>query len=154
MQHTCHLTWQLEEELHHHLPLSYSPLYLLQWALAQGPCTRCSRVLGDAAGGKHSYQAFIFLPQQNEKKLNVGTRWRQEICTAGITLLPLPLSLSENQKLASPSLKKSMTPCSPPASFLTISDTYRPKKQLKTWQCTMRKSFLRTFSGEMVALWS
>lgn len=48
---------------------------------------------------------------------------------------------SENQKLASPALKKSTTLCSPPASFLMTSDTYCPKKQLHTRHCTMCKSF-------------
>lgn len=90
MQHTCHLTWKLEEELHHHLPLSYSPSYLLQWSLAQRLCKRCSRVWGGAAGGKHSYQALIFLPHRNWKKLDVGTCWRQEIHTAVYILMAPP----------------------------------------------------------------
>lgn len=101
---------------------------------------------------------FLFVLPQNWKKLDVGTCWRQEIHPALYILMASPscyyLCHSENQKLASPALKKSTTLCSPPASFLMTSDTYCPKKQLHTRHCTMCKSFLRTCSGEMVVLWS
>lgn len=90
MQHICHLTWKLEEELHQHLPLSYSPSYLLQLSLAQRVCEKCSKVWGGAAGGKQSYQALIVLPQKNWKQCNVGTRWRQEMHMTVYILMASP----------------------------------------------------------------
>lgn len=95
--HTTHLTWKSEEELHHHLSLSYSLSHLPHWALARGLCQQCLRVWGGAAGRKHSYQGLIFLPHGDWKK-NGGTCWRQDILlyTYWWHLL-LPLSLSENQ---------------------------------------------------------
>ena len=55
-----------------------------------GLCKRHSKVWGGAVGGQHIYQALIFLPHRNWKKLDVGTCWRQEIHTAVYLLMASP----------------------------------------------------------------
>lgn len=144
MQHICHLTWKLEEELHHHLPLSHSPSYLLQLSLAQELCKRCSKVWGSWWEAELPGSC-CSSPEKLETMWCRNTLETRDpydcIHTDGTSQLPLPLSLSENQKLASPTSKENMTLCSPPASFLMTSDTYCPKKELQTWQCMSLRAF-------------